>query len=82
MILESLTEGFIVVYLCTHIIAKNVSPFPLGYNFKLRRFFPGMTNIFFLKHTLIIKAICLFYETVRLFFATVQFIPRSRIGFM
>src|SRR4029434_1694110 len=49
MTLNSLTEDNIVVYLCTHITAQNMPPFPISYDLNLLELLMAMTNIYFLK---------------------------------
>ena len=46
MTLNSLTEDIIVVYLCTHITAQNMPPFPISYDLNLLELLMAMTNIY------------------------------------
>lgn len=49
MTLNSLPEDIIVVYLCTHITAQNMPPFPISYDLNLLELLMAMTNIYFFK---------------------------------
>ena len=49
MTLNSLIEDIIVVYLCTHITAQNMSPFPISYDLNLLELLVAMINLFFTK---------------------------------